>query len=824
MKRGIFALIVILCMIVSVHAATLDSSLQHAQGNKSIKVIVKLADTQAKGKLLASAQLNNKLSVAQTLSDNYNVTYVGKTTNYISMEVSQEQLSALTLRTDISSIALSPNLKVTLQQSRSIINDSLVAPLQIAGINITGLGQTVCVLDSGINYTHQDLGGCTTSQFLAGNCSKVIGGYAFYNAINSSNNNNVMDNNGHGTHVSGIVAASGTINGIATGAKIVMNKVCDSSGNCDGNAIADAINWCVGNSSLYNISVISISIGDGVGYNDASGCDNLYASLLKTPVANAIAKNISVVVATDNQGNTTGIAWPGCMTNVTAIGATNKDDTIASYSNRNNLVKLFAPGSNINSTGGPALGTCTTIGDYMSCSGTSMATPHVSAAIAMLKQVLSSLNMTKTPSQITAILNNTGKSITDSTNITYSRINLYSAILSLDIISPNVSLVSPTDGYSTINDSLSFSANFSDWVLANATFNFINSTGSNINSTSINITGQTNSTTVYLTNVSFGAYNWSFIAFDNNSNNFSITRTVHFNSPNITLISPADGYSETSNSANINFNFSINNSAIVQNCSLNSNNAPIINLTEINQSVAQNISKAFTPGSYSWHISCIDNQGNTTLSSARQFTITAPAATPAPTTTSSGGGGGGGATTKTYVPTIEQASSGYTKELKKQENVQFVLFDKQSEKHTLTVKAITKEYVNITIKSDPINLTLGIGQSAKLNLTSPDYYDLYVGLEDIVDGNAKITIQTINEPIKVVRVDQEVKDNFNIENTSVVNNNSSGGSVKRSNYGIYILIVIGIIAVSAFVMHLIDVRRKIRLKGVLFSRVHKNLH
>ena len=47
--------------------------------------------------------------------------------------------------------------------------------LKIGGSNLTGLGETVCIIDTGINYTHPDLGGCTQSDFLAGNCAKVLG-------------------------------------------------------------------------------------------------------------------------------------------------------------------------------------------------------------------------------------------------------------------------------------------------------------------------------------------------------------------------------------------------------------------------------------------------------------------------------------------------------------------------------------------------------------------------------------------------------------------------------------------------------------------------
>ena len=70
-------------------------------------------------------------------------------------------------------------------------------------LGINGSGQTICVIDSGVDYTHTSLGGCTQAQFLAGTCDKVIGGYNYYD-----NNADPMDLGGHGTHIAGIISST----------------------------------------------------------------------------------------------------------------------------------------------------------------------------------------------------------------------------------------------------------------------------------------------------------------------------------------------------------------------------------------------------------------------------------------------------------------------------------------------------------------------------------------------------------------------------------------------------------------------------------------
>lgn len=85
---------------------------------------------------------------------------------------------------------------------------------------VTGSGVRVAILDTGVDYTHSDLGGCF------GPSCKVIGGYDFVN-----DDDDPADDNGHGTHVAGIVAANGSLKGVAPDASILAYKVLDASGS-----------------------------------------------------------------------------------------------------------------------------------------------------------------------------------------------------------------------------------------------------------------------------------------------------------------------------------------------------------------------------------------------------------------------------------------------------------------------------------------------------------------------------------------------------------------------------------------------------------------
>lgn len=204
----------------------------------------------------------------------------------------------------------------------------------------------VGVVDSGVDYNHEDLKG------------KVIKG-----PDTANNDSDPMDDVGHGTHVSGTIAAIGNnskgVIGIAPNVKIIAVKGLGNNGQGDVSTIADGII----KAQQLGARVINLSLG---GPEDSS--------VMKNAIDQVTAKGVLVVVAGGND-NTTAATYPAAYSNVLAVGATDQNDKRTSFSNYGNYIDIAAPGLNIMSS---------TEGTYKSESGTSMACPHVVGAAAML--------------------------------------------------------------------------------------------------------------------------------------------------------------------------------------------------------------------------------------------------------------------------------------------------------------------------------------------------------------------------------------------------------------------------------------------------------
>lgn len=241
----------------------------------------------------------------------------------------------------------------------------------------TGAGVTVAVLDTGIDYNHLQLNSSSGSADPAnGHCFAVTAGDC---------GNGFFDDNGHGTHVSGIITSDGITDanngafskGVAPGASVWMAKVCDGSGSCYSSDIAAAIQYIVKSKIA---KVMSISLGGGG--TPKSNCDSDY---LASQINWAYNKGVVSVVAAGNSGNKL-ISSPACASKAIAVAAVDSSDKKASFSSYGNALKdhgVAAPGVNIYST--------LPGNKYASWSGTSMATPHVSATVALMLQKNSSL-------------------------------------------------------------------------------------------------------------------------------------------------------------------------------------------------------------------------------------------------------------------------------------------------------------------------------------------------------------------------------------------------------------------------------------------------
>lgn len=365
--------------------------------------------------------------------------------DHITLQINQQDLAVIEQTDQVEKVVAVNQRGFFLSDSINIINVSDVWDIEIIGETLDGFGETVCILDSGVDYNHVDLGGCF------GDGCKIVGGYDYCadDTDCTTQDADPMDVHSHGTHVAGIIAANGTINGIAPMANIVILKVCNSAGVCWDDDIRAGIDWCINNSEQYNISVISMSLGAEM---FTENCDNDFSDTedITSAVNNATAKGISVVASSGNQGSTTEIAFPACLSNVIPAGATSKSDDIV-Y-NRNPLVKLLAPGISITST---KLG-----GGSQVFSGTSVSAPHISTAIAILNQYKRIEGEELTALEYEDALYGAGKTIVDSGN-NYSRIDVYSTLLSIDTQAPIGNLVSPNNSEQNLTN-LEFRCNASD--------------------------------------------------------------------------------------------------------------------------------------------------------------------------------------------------------------------------------------------------------------------------------------------------------------------------------------------------------------------------
>ncbi|MFD2656155.1 S8 family peptidase [Gracilibacillus thailandensis] len=224
-----------------------------------------------------------------------------------------------------------------------------------------GEGIVIAVIDTGIESDHPDLK------------ERIIGGRNFTSDYNGDQDN-YEDNNGHGTHVSGTIAASldgeGVV-GVAPKAKLLSLKALTGEGSGEYDWIIDAINYAVEWRGPNNerARVICMSLG---GPNDV---DEMHKA-----IQHAVNQDVSVVVAAGNEGDgdeeTPEYAYPAAYTEVICVGAVDMELQLAPFSNTNKEVDLVAPGVDVLST--------YIDNKFARLSGTSMAAPHVAGALALL--------------------------------------------------------------------------------------------------------------------------------------------------------------------------------------------------------------------------------------------------------------------------------------------------------------------------------------------------------------------------------------------------------------------------------------------------------
>lgn len=299
-----------------------------------------------------------------------------------------------------------------------------------------GAGYTVAILDTGIDYNHPDLGG----GFGPG--KRVVAGFDFIN-----NDVDPMDDNGHGTHLAGIIGSSNPNSpGIAPDVRFVALKVLDASNNGNWDAVDKALQWVINHRMEYNIVGVNLSLGSGdYTANPYAILDADFSALKSLGVFSAVAAGNRFYTFNSQPGLSfpavnpyvvsVGATWAGDFGQSTfsngAIDFTTAVDRVASFGQRSNALGIMAPGSWITSTWRN--------GGYQQMGGTSMATAVVTGAAVLLHQAYdqSGKGALATQDNLLQLMRSTGVRVLDgddendnvvNTALTFKRLNLKAAM------------------------------------------------------------------------------------------------------------------------------------------------------------------------------------------------------------------------------------------------------------------------------------------------------------------------------------------------------------------------------------------------------------
>jgi subtilisin family serine protease len=267
-------------------------------------------------------------------------------------------------------------------------NYNMIKAPQAWEITIGSSNVRVAVIDTGIDLDHPNL-----QNFIDTLNAKTYAGTTS------------DDDNGHGTHVAGIIASYGSVSGVMRVAKLIPVKVLDANGSGSTTNVMNGIIWAAD----HNADVINLSLGGGS-----------YSTAMQDACTYAYNNGTVVVAATGNDG-TSPASYPARYNNVIGVGAVTSTRARASYSNYGTGLDVMAPGSSIYST---YMG-----GGYATLSGTSMATPHVAGLAGLLKAANPNASVQAIMDAIcdTAVLDS-GRS---STYYGYGIIDCYAAVLQI---------------------------------------------------------------------------------------------------------------------------------------------------------------------------------------------------------------------------------------------------------------------------------------------------------------------------------------------------------------------------------------------------------
>ncbi|MBI4448934.1 S8 family serine peptidase [Candidatus Woesearchaeota archaeon] len=317
--------------------------------------------------------------------------------NGVALDITEEQARQLLTHPDVR--AIYPNyiryLFATEDISSRPEDTQRIETFDTPLADYTGTGVRIAILDTGIDYTHPDFGGCTTKQFTTGTCSKFVDGFDFV-----SQTPDAIDTHGHGTHVASIAAGNGATPGVAPGARLAIYQIFLKDGSTNDAMILAGLERAMDPNSdgdyTDRADIISMSIGGPAGQSEDA---------TTIAVRNAVSVGSVVTIAAGNNGAERTINSPGNSVEAITVGASCRASQLYSHTNCKTPAPRIATFSSLGPSFehqkpdlvAPGVAICAAKSsfadtDALTCvddahvrlSGTSMATPYVAGAAALL--------------------------------------------------------------------------------------------------------------------------------------------------------------------------------------------------------------------------------------------------------------------------------------------------------------------------------------------------------------------------------------------------------------------------------------------------------
>jgi subtilisin family serine protease len=378
-----------------------------------------------KGRVDQRAEIAGHQAQAAQVLDKGKVIHRFKTLPLLTVSATPQEIADLAASDDVAEVRLDYLVKPSLATSTPQIGSTTVNAR-----GVTGAGQTVAILDTGVDRSHPFLAGRVVDEACFGGCAS--GAASASGPGTGVNCATFITGCGHGTHVAGIAAGAagpgGGANGVAPGAKVMSINVFHRVDNfwpfnfCGSDASPCARAWASDEIAgldyvftrrfLFNIAAVNVSIGDGG--DNVSQCTG---SSFRTAIDNLRSAGIATVVAAGNDSHPNGLSEAACVPGAVSVGAVDSADSVPSWSNSSNYLSLLAPGASVRSS--------VPGGGFAFMGGTSMAAPHVTGAFALMKQAHPNAGV----DEIVARMRKTGKPVFDAKGSrTTPRLNIDRAI------------------------------------------------------------------------------------------------------------------------------------------------------------------------------------------------------------------------------------------------------------------------------------------------------------------------------------------------------------------------------------------------------------